>query len=1088
MIGFNRGNKEFFMKSLLKTLGIIALAALIGLTMTACPDDSPKVEPDFRVPLNQANFVAEMNRVRGLPGVYLYKLTSDIADFAGVLLGQTVPDDGDPDDFTPGEIRITLDGEGRTITWKPENQGDATIPAFRVGNNVTLILRDIKIISHQFDPSVEFTMVLGMIRVNAGGYLEIHNGTELTNQIVGTNTKAAVSIFGGEVVMKGGSILNNIDTGVLLRPGAEFTMEGGSITHTQAYLNSFNETNPRLGNYGVDMAQAGEKIFTMSGGTISNHIATAAGTTTSGVRLHNNGDNHFVMKGGTISNNFQGIFLNQHAGNSVSIEGGVIDNNDTAIRIRSGTVEMSGGTIKNSTSSELGAVRMQDGNGTFTMSGGTIEDNVFDGMRIQNGTFNMSGGTIGGNGRGNPNAVPPIPPSGYGVRLIPGNNLSSSITKTGGVIYGNAGNSTGNDKANADGSIQIRTGPTNTGLEFANFVTAFRASDNISGTLTNPSNVGNWEGSTLPGQTPSVESITVTRQGGGSLVAITGGTLQLEANVSVLFGADRSVAWSVAGGIAGTEMDSTVPGLLKVAAGETATSLTVRATSTFTGFTHVFGEAAVSVTSDATVDSVTIDPKTPNVLLGATQDFTVTFATTGTISQAVTWGLAAGGDTPVALKAGTRLVNETDAGARLEVDEEEENKTLIVTVTSVADTTKSDTATVNVVSFVNDTPFTFNPDTGAITGYTGDGGVVVIPSSIGGIPVTTIGGLRNNTNIQTLYIPNNVGVVYRAFYQPGANLVNLHIGNDVNMAIAENGTTNLTAASQAFGMAANTDMLPIRVLVIGDRVALGGGTFRGTMPIGSVVVIGTGVTTGDGNSLPRGLRDVYDAAGGGAGTYINSGANANTWTKSAVPVLPASSGEHFTINPDNGFVTAYTGPGGLVVIPSVINVVTDDTDPENIVTTPITVTRVGTGSNGDGFRGNGLITSLSIPSNVGVMYRAFMNPANLVTLHIGNDVNMAIADGGATNLTAASQAFAQGANTDMLPIRVLVIGDRVALGGGAFRGTMPIGSVVVIGTGVTTGDGNSLPRGLRDVYDNATTGGAGTYINSGTNANTWTKQ
>ena len=76
--------------------------------------------------------------------------------------------------------------------------------------------------------------------------------------------------------------------------------------------------------------------------------------------------------------------------------------------------------------------------------------------------------------------------------------------------------------------------------------------------------------------TPRVNGVTVNS---GSFIVVRGTTMKFNAVVSAANNPETTVTWTVSGGGAGTDIDE--DGLLTVAAGETAESLTVTATSTF---------------------------------------------------------------------------------------------------------------------------------------------------------------------------------------------------------------------------------------------------------------------------------------------------------------------------------------------------------------------------------------------------------------------------------------------------------------------------------------------------------------------------
>jgi hypothetical protein len=70
---------------------------------------------------------------------------------------------------------------------------------------------------------------------------------------------------------------------------------------------------------------------------------------------------------------------------------------------------------------------------------------------------------------------------------------------------------------------------------------------------------------------------------------------------------------------------------------------------------------------------------------------------------------------------------------------------------------------------------------GTITGYTGAGGVVDIPSKIGGVPVVVIGSgaFENNSTITSLVIPDSVTLIYDKAFQRMSSLESAKIGNGV---------------------------------------------------------------------------------------------------------------------------------------------------------------------------------------------------------------------------------------------------------------------------------------------------------------------
>ena len=234
---------------------------------------------------------------------------------------------------------------------------------------------------------------------------------------------------------------------------------------------------------------------------------------------------------------------------------------------------------------------------------------------------------------------------------------------------------------------------------------------------------------------PSVVSITVT---GPAAAAPGTSTAQFHAAVTVTNGAAETVAWSIveAGKASGTSISST--GLLTVDADEILTQLTIRATSTVVGFTDIYGEEHVTIDADAaSVTSITISPKTTaDGTKGGTVQFAAAVVGTGTDYDEVTWEVSP-----------TSGGSSIDTEGLLTIGANETAALLTVTVTSVADTSQLDTATVaipaNVITGIAISPTTAEVAKGTTEPFT----VQITPLAAsqevtwdvtGGISATTI--------------------------------------------------------------------------------------------------------------------------------------------------------------------------------------------------------------------------------------------------------------------------------------------------------------------------------------------------------------
>ena len=85
------------------------------------------------------------------------------------------------------------------------------------------------------------------------------------------------------------------------------------------------------------------------------------------------------------------------------------------------------------------------------------------------------------------------------------------------------------------------------------------------------------------------------------------------------------------------------------------------------------------------------------------------------------------------------------------------------------------------IAFANEADFEFDSDTGTITGYTGPGGDVMIPSQIGGVSVTKIGkrAFYNCTGLTGVTIPNNITVIDTEAFCDCTSLTSVTIPNSV---------------------------------------------------------------------------------------------------------------------------------------------------------------------------------------------------------------------------------------------------------------------------------------------------------------------
>ncbi len=184
------------------------------------------------------------------------------------------------------------------------------------------------------------------------------------------------------------------------------------------------------------------------------------------------------------------------------------------------------------------------------------------------------------------------------------------------------------------------------------------------------------------------------------------------------------------------------------------TSVTVR-TGVTGGTTTIEGPSTVSV------DAVTISPTSMTLNVGgATGTIIATVSPVNATNKTVTW---VSSDTDVATVA-NGVVTAKTAG--------------IVSITATAGG-KTAACTVTVES--SEADFTFNAGTKTITGYTGSGGVVVIPSTINGVEVNIIGdgAFSGRTGLTSIILPDSLTSIGNYAFNSCTNLTGITIPGSV---------------------------------------------------------------------------------------------------------------------------------------------------------------------------------------------------------------------------------------------------------------------------------------------------------------------
>jgi hypothetical protein len=167
-----------------------------------------------------------------------------------------------------------------------------------------------------------------------------------------------------------------------------------------------------------------------------------------------------------------------------------------------------------------------------------------------------------------------------------------------------------------------------------------------------------------------------------------------------------------------------------------------------------------------------------------------------------------------------------------------------------------------IVLTASESDFVFSQ--GTITGYAGTGGVVDIPSTIGGVPVVVIGSgaFQNNSTITSLVIPDSVTLIYDKAFQGMSSLEGAKIGNGVTYVGDSAFENNSKLATVSIGS---------RVKTIGASAFDGAGLTAVTIP-GTVRSIGN-QAFGSNAALTR-VRFVGNAPNVGTDAFAGAAAGA----------------------------------------------------------------------------------------------------------------------------------------------------------------------------------------------------------------------
>ena len=422
------------------------------------------------------------------------------------------------------------------------------------------------------------------------------------------------------VTVSGGVVSTDTGTAIAIEDdNNSVTVSGGTVSATS-------------GGWGIYAMGASSKI-TVSGGTVSTVTGTGivAEGANSVVTISSNGA---VMATNTVLNaDGWGI---RSAGN-INITGGAVSaTGGRAIYAQgaNGMVTVSGGTVN----ATRGVAIYVDGAGKLVfINGGTVSSgssrlmitdaNALSIERTDHSTVYPAGLSVGLDVQPEgATAVWAIEGGQHGIRYTRNTNTGflqvEGVTVTGVTIYavsvsssGTGKTGDGNYEAGATVSINAGTPPTN--QQFKNWTATsagvtFANANSAATTFVMPANTvsvtANFE---TTGTTPTVISVTVSP----NTATVTKGSKQsFTASVTGTGNPAQTVEWKVTGGIAGTTIAAT--GELSVATNETATTLTVMATSTVDNSKS--GTATVTVTITLSPGTGVVEGKVTNAPAGTT--------------------------------------------------------------------------------------------------------------------------------------------------------------------------------------------------------------------------------------------------------------------------------------------------------------------------------------------------------------------------------------------------------------------------------------------------------------------------------------
>lgn len=276
-----------------------------------------------------------------------------------------------------------------------------------------------------------------------------------------------------------------------------------------------------------------------------------------------------------------------------------------------------------------------------------------------------------------------------------------------------------------------------------------------------------------------------------------------------------------------------------------------------------------------------------------------------------------------------------------------------------------------------DWTYTVSNNQATITGYTGPGGEVTLPSSVNGVPVVQAGaGVNtpifgwNNQTVTSLTIANGVTSIGNYAFNTCNRLISISLPASL-VSIGDN----------AFGYCSSLSNISIPNGV----TSIGYNAFEGCSMLTSIIIPNSVISIGD--------SAFYYCSRLTSVTIPNKLANVSDWTFYGCSSLPASDDFQYIIWGDEICLTKYLGSSQIVTVPGLINGLPVTKLLGNVfvdcganlisVTLPDGLTRIGSGS----FQNCIGLTSFSIPASVTIIGDyVFSGCTSLTSVAIPNGV------------------------------------------------------------------------------------------------------